>query len=71
MSAYGAPARRDDLSDLPPTWIGVGAQITRLHAVALPDIPGRYSQVAGPVVLMPPSTGMTTPVTYVVAREDR
>ena len=28
-------------------------------------------QWAGPVVLMPPSTGMTAPVTNVEAREDR
>jgi hypothetical protein len=24
VSPYAAPARRDDLSGLPPTWIGVG-----------------------------------------------
>ena len=58
MSAYGAPARRVDSSDLSPTWICVGtadlfhdecaSYVSRLRAAALPDIPG--DNLSGPVL---------------------
>ena len=56
VSAYSAPARRDDLSGLPPTWIGVGTAdlfhdesvdyANRLRAAGVPTqldvVPGGY-----------------------------
>ena len=64
VSAYAAPARRDDLSRLPPTWIGVGTEdlfhdecvdyANRLHAAGVPTqlriVPGGFHgfDVVGP-----------------------
>lgn len=64
VSAYAAPARRDDLSDLPPTWIGVGtadlfhdecvSYANRLRAAGVPThlriVPGGFHgfDVVGP-----------------------
>lgn len=56
VSAYAAPARRDDLAGLPPSWIGVGTAdlfhdedvdyATRLQAAGVPTqlevIPGAF-----------------------------